>query len=704
MKTKFSSLVIANLLLIVACKNSTTKTESMVYPKTAKVDTTDTYFGVKVADPYRWLEDDNSAETKEWTKQQNELTFSYLSKITDREKIKQRLTQLWAYEKMGTPTKKGEWLIFAKNNGTQNQSVLFAQKNNESPIVVVDPNLLAADGTTSITGYYPTPDGNYIAYGLSKAGSDWTEFYVFDLKTQKLLTDHINWTKFSGIAWKGDGFYYSGYSKPKEGTELSGKNQQQKVYYHKLGDTQEKDQLVYEDSKNTLLYFGVQTSKNGKYLLLWISEGTSGTMVKVKDLSKANSDFIALVDDFTGDFDANEIIGEKLFVVTNRNAPKFQLVEFDLAKPTTNAFKTVIPEGNYKLETLANIGDKFIVSYQENVSSKCYVYSLQGERLKEIALPGIGTSTNFGDSDSICYMPYTTFISPTSILAYNINTGELKDFFKPKMDFNSDAMETKQVFYTSKDGTKIPMFITHKKGIKLDGSNPTFLYGYGGFDASLTPEFRVDRALFLENGGVYAVANLRGGGEMGADWHKAGTKCNKQNVFDDFIAASDYLVNEKYTTRDKLAIHGRSNGGLLVGAVMTQRPDIAKVALPVVGVLDMLRYHKFTIGWGWAPDYGTSDNKEEFECLYKYSPLHNVKEVSYPATLILTADHDDRVVPAHSFKFAATLQEKQKGNEPILIRVESNAGHGAGKPTSKLVDEFTDMWSFVFYNLGMSVK
>ena len=695
------------LSTLVACTSSETKTETPVltYPQTKKVDTIDTYFEAKIADPYRWLEDDRSAETEAWVKEQNGVTFNYLSTIPFRNKIKERLTQIWNFEKRSAPFKKGSKYFFYKNDGIQNQSVLYVQEGlNGTPKVLLDPNILAADGTVSLGGLSISKDGKYLGYSINRAGSDWSEIYVMEIESGKKLQDEIKWVKFSDIAWKGDGFYYSAYDAPKGGSELSNKNEFHKVFYHKLGDAQSKDELVYEDKEHPLRNFSAGITEDKSLLLLYGSESTSGTTLAVKDLRKPNAPFVWLVKNFENNYGVVHNEGNKLYVITDKGAPKYQLLEIDITgKPDYENWKKIIPESTDLLESVSLCNGKFVAKYLKDVTTRLYIFNMNGKKESEIQLPGICKVDAFDSDkdDSLAFFSYNTFTAPASIYKYNIVTNKMDVWFKPTIDFKSDDYETKQVFYTSKDGTKVPMFITHKKGVKLDGSNPCFLFGYGGFNSYYSPEFRIDRAVFLDNGGIYAIPGLRGGGDYGEDWHKAGTKCQKQNVFDDFIAAAEYLVKEKYTSHDKLAIHGRSNGGLLVGAVMTQRPDIAKVAIPTVGVLDMLRYHEFTIGWAWATDYGTSENKEEFDCLIKYSPLHNVKEVEYPATLVTTGDHDDRVVPAHSFKFIATLQEKQKGKNPVLVRIDVNAGHGAGKPTAKQIEEYSDIWSFIFYNLGM---
>ncbi|MDF2438018.1 MAG: Family serine protease [Bacteroidota bacterium] len=676
----------------------------MNYPVTRKTDSIDTYFGTKISDPFRWLEDDKSAETGEWVKAQNKVTFDYLSTIPFRDKIKERLTKIWNFEKVSAPFKKGKRYFFYKNDGIQNQSVLYVQDGlNGTPRMLLDPNTLAADGTASLGGLGVSKDGKYLAYSINRAGSDWSEIYTMEIENGNKLKDEIKWVKFSDIAWKDNGFYYSAYGEPKGGSELSNKNEFHKVFYHKIGDEQKNDALVYEDKAHPLRNFSASVTEDEKLLIVYGSESTSGTSLTVKDLTKAD-EFHSVVSDFEHNYNVIHHDGDNLYVVTDNGAPKYQLLLINFKnKPDPENWKKIIPESSDLLESVSLSNGKLIATYLKDVTTRMYVYDMNGKQEKEIKLPGICKVDGLDSDkdDSLAFFSYNTFTAPASIYKYNIVTNELSVWFKPKIDFKSEEYETKQVFYTSKDGTKVPMFITHKKGIQLDGNNPCFLFGYGGFNSYYSPEFRIDRAVFLENGGIYAIPGLRGGGDYGEDWHKAGTKCQKQNVFDDFIAAAEYLIKEKYTSSQKLAIHGRSNGGLLVGAVMTKRPDLAKVAIPTVGVLDMLRYHKFTIGWAWASDYGTSADENEFKCLIKYSPLHNVKEAEYPATLVTTGDHDDRVVPAHSFKFIATLQEKQKGSNPVLVRIDTNAGHGAGKPTSKQIEEYSDIWSFVFHNLGM---
>jgi prolyl oligopeptidase len=705
MYKKLSPMIL--LSVFAACGGSEKKEQTkLVYPSTRKVDTINDYFGTKVADPYRWLEDDKSPETGEWVKAQNAVTYDYLSKIPFRNKIKERLTKIWNFEKRSAPFKKRNYYFFFKNDGIQNQSILYVQEGlNGTPKVLLDPNTLAADGTASLGDLAISKDARYLGYSINRAGSDWSEIYVMEIKSGKKLVDELKWVKFSGIAWKDDGFYYSAYDAPKKGgSELSNKNEYHKIFYHKVGEPQNKDILVYEDKQHPLRNFSASTTEDQTLLLIYGSESTSGTSLAVKELDKPNSTFTSLIDNFENNYTVVDNIGSKLLVLTDKGASKYQLLKIDIhAKPAYENWKKIIPESEDLLESVSICDGKIVAKYLKDVTTRLYVFDINGKKENEIQLPGLCKVDAFdGDKDdSLAFFSYNTFTAPPVIYKYNISNNKMEVWFKSEIDFKSDEYETKQVFYASKDGTKIPMFITCRKGLILDGTNPCFLFGYGGFNSYYSPEFRIDRALFLENGGVYAIPGLRGGGEYGEDWHKAGTKCQKQNVFDDFIAAADYLVKEKYTSHEKLAINGRSNGGLLIGAVMTQRPDLAKVAIPTVGVMDMLRYHKFTIGWSWASDYGTSDSLNYFNCLIKYSPLHNIKNIEYPATLVTTGDHDDRVVPAHSFKFIATLQEKQKGNNPVLVRIDTNAGHGAGKPTSKQIDEFSDIWSFIFYNLGM---
>lgn len=694
------------LLLLAACNQPATtgKVEKLNYPQTRKCDTVTNYFGVKVPDPYRWLENDTSAETGKWRDAENAVTEGYLSKITFRDSLKKRLTELYHYARVSTPFTKGKYVFFYKNNGTQNQSVLYVQEGlTGTPRVLLDPNALATDGTVSVAAIGVSNDQKYLAYGISRAGSDWNEFYVIDIASGKQLSDTLNWTKFSEIGWKGDGFYYTRYERPAKGTALVKTSESPMIYFHKVGTLQSADQLAYQDKEHPQRTIGADVTDDEKYLIIHQEESTSGNLLKVKSLDTPNAKWVDVFSDFRSDNTVIDDEGNLLLVMTNRDAPKYKLVWIDLSKTDSANWKTVLAEQDNLLEGVSLSGDKIIATYLDNVKTRAYVYALDGKMLNEIKLPGLGSSGFSSDKKSPnVFYSFTNYTTLPSIYSYDMATDKSTIFFQPNNGFKSDDYVTEQVFYPSKDGTKIPMYIVHKKDMKMDGNNPCFLYAYGGFNISITPAFSPGAALFLEHGGIYAVPNIRGGGEYGEKWHNAGIKLNKQNVFDDFYAASTYLVDNKYTSRSKLAIHGRSNGGLLIGACMTQHPDMAKVALPGVGVQDMLRYHKFTIGWSWASDYGTSDDSIQFHNLIKFSPLHNVHDTAYPATLITTADHDDRVVPAHSFKFAATLQEHQKGDEPILIRIDHNAGHGGGKPMSKQIDEFGDMWSFVFYNLGMN--
>ncbi|KAF0203848.1 MAG: prolyl [Bacteroidetes bacterium] len=698
----FLIFLIPAILMMSSCKP---KEEKITYPETLKTDTVDVYFGTEVADPYRWLEDDNSAETAAWVTAQNEVTDAYLAKIPYRDQIRERLTALWNYPRYGVPFKKGGYYFFFKNDGIQNQSVLYIQDSLKGEArVFLDPNKLSADGTTSLGTYSVSKDGKYFAYAISKAGSDWNEIYVMETATGKQLTDKLEWVKFSGISWRENGFYYGRYDKPADGGALSSKNEYKKVYYHNIGDPQEKDELIYENRNYPLRGYEVAATEDGSFLVLYETESTSGNALYVKDLNKANSDFVKIADGFRFDYSFISNQDEKFYLLTNDAAPKYKLVEVDLNAPASANWKTIIPEKEEVLKSAEVAGGMIISHYMKDAASKAFVHKMDGSLLHEIELPGPGTISGFegNKEENEAFFSYTSFIYPSTVFSYDIAANRAEVLYQSEIDFDPSLYESKQIFYTSKDGTRVPMFIVHKAGLKLDGNNPVYLYGYGGFNVSLTPTFSVSRLLFIEQGGVFAVPNLRGGGEYGEAWHRAGTKLQKQNVFDDFIAAAEYLIAEKYTKPEKIAIAGGSNGGLLVGACMTQRPDLFAVALPAVGVMDMLRFHKFTIGWAWTEDYGSSEDSTEFKYLLGYSPLHNLKAgTCYPATLVTTADHDDRVVPAHSFKFAATLQEHQDCNKPALIRIETNAGHGAGKPISKMIDEATDIWAFTMYNLGM---
>ncbi|MDO6515977.1 prolyl oligopeptidase family serine peptidase [Zobellia uliginosa] len=698
-------LLLAWAAAIMACKSLPKKEHITVnYPKTHTSETVDTYFGTSVADPYRWLEDDMSEETGAWVKAQNEVTFGYLEKIPFRNALKKRLEKLWNYEKLGSPFKEGDYTYFYKNNGLQNQYVLYRKKGDGEEEVFLDPNTFSEDGTTSLAGLSFTKDGSLAAYLISEGGSDWRKAIVIDTETKQVVEDTLTDIKFSGISWKGnEGFYYSSYDKP-EGSELSAKTDQHKVYYHKMGTSQKEDQLVYGGvAAEKHRYIGASVTEDERYLVITASVSTSGNKLFIKDLSKPESGLVTIVGDTDSDNYIIENEGSKLYIVTNRKAPNKKIVTVDAENPGEENWVDFIPETENVL-TAGTGGGYFFAEYMVDAISKVFQYDYDGKLIREVKLPGVGSASGFGGKkeNKEFYFSFTNYIIPGSSYKYNVETGEYTSYWKPDIDFDSDAYESNQVFFTSKDGTKVPMIITHKKGLQRNGKNPTILYGYGGFNISLTPAFSIANAVWLEQGGIYAVPNLRGGGEYGKKWHDAGTKMQKQNVFDDFIAAGEYLIENDYTSSEYLAIRGGSNGGLLVGATMTQRPDLMKVALPAVGVLDMLRYHTFTAGAGWAYDYGTSEeSKEMFEYLKGYSPVHNVKEgVAYPATLVTTGDHDDRVVPAHSFKFAAELQAKQAGDNPTLIRIETNAGHGAGTPVSKTIEQYADIFAFTLYNMG----
>ena len=697
--------VVLTILLFAACETKKERNPITVnYPVTAKADSSNTYFGTEVKDPYKWLEDDRSAETEAWVKTQNQTTFGYLDSIPFRKDLRNRLEKLWNYEKLGSPFKEGAYTYFYKNDGLQNQYVVYRQKGDEEPEVFLDPNKFSEDGTTSLAGLSFTKDGSLATYMISEGGSDWRKAIIIDTETREQVEDTLVDIKFSGIAWKGnEGFYYSSYDKPK-GSELSAKTDQHKLYYHKLGTSQASDKVVYggvADEKHR--YVGGYLTEDERYLIISASTSTSGNKLFLKDLAQQNKSMTTIVNHTDSDTYVIDNEGSKLFLVTNLDAPNKKIVVTDATNPGSDNWKDFIPETENVL-TAGSGGGYFFAEYMVDAISKVYQYDFDGKLVREVKLPGVGTAGGFGGKkdDKEFYFYFTNYNTPNSSFKYNVASGEYTQYWKPEIDFNPADYESTQIFYNSKDGTKIPMIITHKKGVKLNGKNPTILYGYGGFNISLTPSFSITNAVWMEQGGVYAVPNLRGGGEYGKKWHDAGTKMQKQNVFDDFIAAAEYLIDNKYTSSNYLAIRGGSNGGLLVGATMTQRPDLMKVALPAVGVMDMLRYHTFTSGAGWAYDYGTSeDSKEMFEYLKGYSPVHNVKAgVSYPATLVTTGDHDDRVVPAHSFKFAAELQEKQTGDNPTLIRIETNAGHGAGTPVSKTIDQYADIYGFTLFNMG----
>ena len=691
-------------IFMISCKDSESKKNEVKlnYPTTKQVDTVTDYFGTKVKDPYRWLEDDMSDETGEWVSAQNQVTFDYLANIPYREELKNRLEKLWNYEKIGSPFKEGDYTYFYKNNGLQNQYVIYRHKENEEPEVFLDPNTFSEDGTTSLGGLSFSKDGSIVAYAISEGGSDWRKIIIMDAISKEIKEDTIVDVKFSGMSWKGnEGIFYSSYEKPK-GSELSAKTDQHRLFYHKLGTKQKDDKVLFGENEKRR-YVNGSVTEDGKYLVIRASISTSGNELYFKDLSNPNNPIKPIILGFDYDTSVLDHKDGKLLLVTNVDAPNKRIVSANVNNVDSKNWVDVIPETKNVL-TPSKANGYIFTKYMVDAVSQVKQYDYNGKLIRDIELPGVGTAGGFGgkkDAETI-YYSFSNYITPGSIYSFKPATGVSALYKKPAIDFESNDFESKQVFYTSKDGTKVPMIISYKKGTELNGKNPTILYGYGGFNISLTPSFSITNAVWMEQGGVYAVPNLRGGGEYGKVWHKAGTKMQKQNVFDDFIAAAEYLIENKYTSSDHLAIRGGSNGGLLVGATMTQRPDLMKVALPAVGVMDMLRYHTFTAGAGWAYDYGTSeDSKEMFEYLKGYSPVHTIKEgVEYPATLVTTGDHDDRVVPAHSFKFAAELQSKQQGNNPTLIRIETNAGHGAGTPVSKTIEQYADIFGFTFYNMG----
>ncbi|MDR3142789.1 MAG: prolyl oligopeptidase family serine peptidase [Tannerellaceae bacterium] len=687
-----------------AC-NSGTKP---VYPVTEKDSVVETYFGTEVADPYRWLENDTSKATGAWVEAENKVTAAYLSEIPFRNKVRQRLTDLTNYEKIGTPYKKNGKYYFFKNDGLQNQSVLYVKETLGGEAgVLLDPNKLSDDGTVALSGISFSHNGKYLAYNISRSGSDWNEIFVIDLATGNRLDDTVKWAKFGGASWQGDGFYYSAYDAPEAGKEYSNVNENHKIYYHTLGTLQSEDRLAYQNPEEPKRFYYGNVSEDERILFIYESGAGSGNNLFIKDLTKTNAPVTALTHDMDYRYSPIEVIGDKIYLITNYGAPKYRIMTATVSSPKLEEWKELIPESESVLAGASIIGGKLILTYEKDASHHAYVYTLDGKQEHEVKLPTLGSVYFSGDKDDKeTFYSFSSFTFPATIYTYDLDKNESDVYLAPKVAFNPDEYTTEQVFYPSKDGTQIPMFLTCKKDLQKDGSNPVLLYGYGGFNISLNPGFSTNRLVFLENGGIYAQANLRGGSEYGEEWHQAGTKMNKQNVFDDFIAAAEYLIKENYTSKEKLAINGGSNGGLLVGAAVNQRPDLFNVAVPAVGVMDMLRYHKFTIGWNWASDYGTSeDSKEMFAYLHAYSPLHNIKNdgTPYPALLITTADHDDRVVPAHSFKYAATLQAADTGGAPKLIRIETKAGHGAGKPISKVIDEYTDVYSFIMYNLGMNL-
>ena len=703
-------LAFAVLLLVGCATGPRYADQKLVYPDAHKVDQIDDYHGVLVADPYRWLEDPDSPETRVWIDAQNELTFGYLGDIPARSEIRERLTELWNYEKYGIPHKKGGRYFFTKNDGLQSQSVLYTMKSlHEKPGLLLDPNKLSEDGTVALTRYSISEDGQYMAYGLSEAGSDWQEWHVRDIKTGTDLPDHLKWLKFAGVSWShdGSGFYYSRFDEPQEDGEFQDANFFQKIYFHRLGTPQSQDVLVYHCPDHKDWYVGGSVTDDGRYLIISISNGTDrGNRISYKELQTDGSPIIDLIDNFEDEYSFIDNDGPVFWFRTDSGALRSRVIAIDVRRPDRHGWKEIIPESSDTLRSANLVNDTFVVTYLKDAHTQVRMFDMDGRFLRDVELPGQGTAGGFGGrrTDTETFYKYTSFSTPTRIYRYDMRTqiGEL--YRQPKVAFDPDEYVTRQVFCTSKDGTRVPMFIVHKKGIKLDGANPTYLYGYGGFNVVLAPRFSVSRLVWMEMGGIYVQANLRGGGEYGREWHEAGCKLKRQNVFDDFLAVAQWLIDNDYTRPEKLAIGGASNGGLLVAACMTQRPDLFGAVVADVGVLDMLRFHKFTVGWGWIYDYGSSDDPEEFKALYAYSPLHNLRKgAAYPATLITTADHDDRVVPAHSFKFAAAMQTAQGGDAPVLIRIETKAGHGGGKPTDKRIEEAADTWAFLIRVFKMNM-
>lgn len=694
-------------LIALSLWHCTTPTRQFHYPMTHRTDTVDTYFGHTVADPYRWLEDDQSAATAQWVLQQNAVTFGYLDSIPFRHKIKERLTEIWNYPRSFAPWKEGNQYFFAKNNGLQNQNVYYrCHKLGDTPVEVLNPNLLSNDGTVSLTNFSVSPDGKFLGYGISRGGSDWNEFFVRDLHTLHDLPDHLKWIKFSDLSWFQNGFFYNRYPQPKEGDELKGANSQSKLYYHKLGDLQENDQLIYDDPKHPQWSFSASVTNDQKVLVIQVSESTSGNALYFKSLTH-NHSLVKVVEEFSSNYSVIDHADNYLYVLTNADAPRYRLIRIPTNRPARENWETVIPESDTDvLNSVSLLNNQFIANYMHDAYSVVKVFDFTGKYLNHIELPTLGSAWGFGGkrTDTETFYTFSSYTYPSVVYRYDAAQNKSEVYSTAAIRFDFTDYETRQVFYTGNDGTSIPMFLVSKKGLQLDGNNPVWLYGYGGFNVSLNPGFSVGRLPWLENGGIYAVANIRGGGEYGEKWHKSGTLLQKQNVFDDFIAAARYLIDQGYTNPGKLAIQGGSNGGLLIGAVINQAPQLFKVALPAVGVMDMLRYHKFTIGRFWATDYGTTDDSEEmFVYLKNYSPIHNIKpNLPYPSVLVTTADHDDRVVPAHSFKYIATLQEAYQGTNPVMIRIETQAGHGAGKPTSKQIDELTDLYSFTFDQMGLT--
>jgi prolyl oligopeptidase len=698
--------VVTGVLVLMA---SMSLAQSLQYPAARKMEQTDTYHGVKVSDPYRWLEDDHSEETARWVKAENEVTFSYLDKIPYRAQVMKRLEQVYNYPKYVQPFRRSKLYFFAKNDGLQNQNVFYVQAGLDgAPELLLDPNKFSADGTSRLHALTVSRDGQYCAYAVSTGGADWEEAHVMEVGTRKTLGDDLKGLKFSTLAWSGKGFFYSRFDAPKEGQELSSKNEYQKIYYHRLGTAQSEDELIYEDKTKPEQYYGLQTTEDGRFAILTIGgKGPRGNALFFRDLSKSAKTFTPIVPEISDDsFQVVDNLGDRFLVVTNRKAPNYRLTLYDPASKDST-WKDVLPEKPETLQDVATAGGKIFATYMKDVTSKVYVYSLEGQMENEIALPGVGTASDFGGNhdDKVAFFSFTSLNFPPTIFRYDIASREAKIFRSPEISgFKTDDYETKEVFYASKDGTRIPMFLVYRRGLRLDGNNPVLLSGYGGFNVVESPEFSALRLVLLEQGFVYASANMRGGGEYGEKWHEAGSKLKKQNVFDDFIAAGEWLIANKYTSREKLAILGGSNGGLLIGAVINQRPELFRAAVALAGVMDMLRFQKFTIGWAWVSDYGSSDDAEEFKALYAYSPLHNMRAgVKYPATLITTADHDDRVVPGHSFKYAATLQAAASRENPVLIRIDTNSGHSASSTTKRL-EQTRDIYSFLLYNLGISPK
>jgi len=702
---KYTFLIIPVLLAACTTENNMEDKKGIAYPETRKTDVSDEYFGTMVQDPYRWLENDTAADTEGWVKAQNEVTKTYLDQIPYRQKVEDRLTELFNYPRLSSPYRVGEYYFFYKNDGLQNQSVIYYQKGKDGdPVVFIDPNELSEDGTISVNLLGASDDNKYMAYSKSEGGSDWSKIYIREIATNEELDDELEWVKFSGAAWFEDGFYYSRYPKPEAGTELSADNKYHSIYYHKLGTPQSEDELFYRDDDNPNIYHWCDVTEDDQYLIMYAASGTDGFETYFKNL-KSDGELTVMCKGYDNKTTVIDHFEGKFYAMTDIDAPNYRVVRIDPKDYEVKKWEDLIPERSETLVNVSTAGGFLFPEYLKNATSQVFQMTYAGDEVREIEFPAPGSAGGFSGKREYTTVFYTfySFTYPPTIFELDLKTGESKLFNRPELKFDPEDYVAKQVRYKSKDGTEIPMFIVHKKGIALDGSNPTLLYGYGGFNVSLSPSFSTSNILFLENGGVYAMANLRGGGEFGENWHEQGMKLKKQNVFDDFIAAAEYLIDEKYTSPERLAIRGGSNGGLLVGAAMTQRPDLFAVALPAVGVMDMLRFHKFTVGKGWIPEYGCADSsKAEFESLYAYSPLHNLEQgVRYPSTLITTGDHDDRVVPAHSFKYAATLQEKHEGTNPVLIRIETDAGHGAGKPIEKIIEEQADIWSFALYEMGV---